>query len=45
VRYGGVGGSVVRYHYRTALFRDGPGNDCISFGALRVESAVVQGDR
>jgi excisionase family DNA binding protein len=42
VRYAGVGGSVIRYQCRTALFRDGPGNDCISFGALRVETAVVE---
>jgi excisionase family DNA binding protein len=42
VRYGGVDGSVIRYQCRTALFRDGPGNDCISFGALRVETAVVE---
>lgn len=34
VRYGGVDGSVIRYHCRSALFRDGPGNECISFGAL-----------
>lgn len=42
VRYGGVDGSVIRYDCRTALFREGPGNQCISFGALRVEAAVVK---
>ena len=42
MRYGGVDGSVIRYDCRTALFRDGPGNQCISFGALRVETAVVE---
>lgn len=42
MRYGGVDGSVIRYDCRTALFRGGPGNECISFGALRVETAVVE---
>ena len=42
VRYAGVDGNVIRYQCRTALFRDGAGNDCISFGALRVETAVVE---
>jgi excisionase family DNA binding protein len=42
VRYVGTDHNVVHYHCRSALFREGPGNDCIHFGALRVEAAVVE---
>ena len=41
VTYTGKGGSVLRYHCRSAFHSDGPAAKCIQFGALRVEAAVV----
>jgi DNA invertase Pin-like site-specific DNA recombinase len=41
VTYSGKRGSVIRYHCRSAFFREGPASNCIHFGSLRVEAAVV----
>jgi DNA invertase Pin-like site-specific DNA recombinase len=41
VTYTGKSGCVIRYHCRSAFFREGPDKNCIHFGALRVEAAVV----
>jgi hypothetical protein len=40
VTYTGKRGGVIRYHCRSAFFREGPQSNCIHFGSLRVEAAV-----